>query len=146
MDDRLSTTTLQIGAVIGGVGFMSVALYQTYSAYGPVQGHVDGRGLFAEFIIPPIAAIGGLLVAHAFLRAVSVGDGDVVSIVVYPISGILAVLPSISYILLYSESGVSKELSTYSDWFIAALVPGLLVAGAIILRHGANAVRSIQRS
>ena len=146
MDDRLSTTTLQIGAVIGGVGFISVALYQTYSAYGPVQGHIDGQGLFAEFIIPPIAAIGGLLVAYAFLRAVSVDDGDVVSIIVYPISGILAVLPSVSYILLYSGSGVSKELSTYSDWFIVALVPGLLVAGAITLRHGANAVRSIQRS
>ena len=146
MDDRLSTTTLQIGAAIGGVGFISVALYQTYSAYGPVQGHVDGRGLFAEFIIPPIAAIGGLLIAYAFLRAVSVDDGNVVSIVVYPIFGILATLPSIGYILLYSGSGVSKELSTYSDWFITALIPGLLVAGAITLRHGANAVRDIQRS
>ena len=143
MDDRPSTITLQIGAAIGSVGFISVALYQTYSAYGPVQGHVDGQGLFAEFIIPPIAAIGGLLIAYAFLRAVSVDDGNVVSIVVYPIFGILATLPSISYILLYSGSGVSKELSTYSDWFITALIPGLLVAGAITLRRGANVVRSI---
>jgi hypothetical protein len=145
MDDRLSATTLQAGTVVGGIGFIGVALYQTSSAYGPVQGHVDGRGLFAEFIIPPIAAIGGLLIAHAFLRAVSVDGGDVVSIIVYPIFGILAILPSIGYILLYSGSDVSKELSTYSNWFIVALVPGLLVAGAIILRHGANAVGSIQR-
>ena len=146
MDDRPGTIPLQIGAVIGGIALIGVALYQTYSAYGPVQGHVDGRGLFAEFIIPPIAAIGGLLIAHAFLRTVSVDGGDVVSIIVYPIFGILAMLPSIGYILLYSGSDVSKELSTYSDWFIMALVPGLLVAGAITLRYGANAVRSIQRS
>ena len=146
MDDRLSTTPLQLGAVTGGIGFISVALYQTYSAYGPVQGHVDGRGLFAEFIIPPVAAIGGLLIAHAFLRAVSVDGGDTVSMVVYPIFGVLAILPSIGYILLYSGSDVSKELSTYFDWFIVALIPGLLVAGAITLRHGANAVRNIQRS
>jgi len=146
MDNRLNTTTLQIGEVIGGIGFISVALYRTYSAYGPVQGHIDGRGLFAEFIIPPIAAIGGLLIAHAFLRAVSVDGGDVVSIFVYPIFGILAMLPSIGYILLYSGSGVSKELSAYSDWFIVALIPGLFVAGAITLRHGANAFRDIQRS
>ena len=145
MDDRPGTTPLQIGAVICGIGFISVALYQTYSAYGPVQGHVNGRGLFTEFIIPPIAAIGGLLIAHAFLRAVSVGGGDIVSIIAYPIFGILAMLPSIGYILLYSRSDVSKELSTYSDWFIMALVPGLLVAGAIALRHGANAVRSTRR-
>ena len=146
MDDRLSATTLQTGAVVGGIGLIGVALYQTYSAYGPVQGQVDGRGLFAEFIIPPIAAIGGLLIAHAFLRAVSVDGGDAVSMIIYPVFGILAVLPSIGYILLYSGAEVSKELSTYSDWFITALVPGLLVAGAIILRRGANAVRSVQRS
>ena len=146
MDDRLSATTLQAGAVAGGIGLIGVALYQTYSAYGPVQGHVDGRGLFAEFIIPPIAAIGGLLVAHAFLRAVSGDSGGVIATVVYPMFGILAVLPSIGYVLLYSGADVSKELSTYSDWFITALVPGLLVAGAIILRRGANAVRSVQRS
>ena len=146
MDDRLSATTLQAGAVVGGIGLIGVALYQTYSAYGPVQGHVDSRGLFAEFIIPPIAAIGGLLIAHAFLRAASVDGRDAVSMVVYPIFGLLAVLPSVGYILLYSGSDVSKELSTYSDWFITALVPGLLVAGAIILRRGANAVRSVQRS
>ena len=66
--------------------------------------------------------------------------------IVYPMFGILAVLPSIGYILLYSGSGVSKELSTYSDWFITALVPGLLVAGAIVLRRGANTVRSVRRS
>ena len=130
----------------GGIGFIGAALYQTYSAYGPVQGQIDGRGLFAEFIIPPIAAIGGLLIAHAFLRAVSVDGGDAVSMIIYPVFGILAVLPSIGYILLYSGAEVSKELSTYSDWFITALVPGLLVAGAIILRRGANAVRSVQRS
>lgn len=146
MNDRLSATTLQAGAVAGGIGLIGVALYQTYSAYGPVQGHVDGRGLFAEFIIPPIAAIGGLLVAHAFLRAVSGDSGGVIATVVYPMFGILAVLPSIGYVLLYSGADVSKELSTYSDWFITALVPGLLVAGAIILRRGANAVRSVQRS
>lgn len=146
MDDRLSATTLQAGAVVGGIGLIGVTLYQTYSAYGPVQGQVDGRGLFAEFIIPPIAAIGGLLIAHAFLRAVSVDGGDAVSMIVYPMFGILAVLPSIGYILLYSGSGVSKELSTYSDWFITALVPGLLVAGAIVLRRGANTVRSVRRS
>ena len=146
MDDRLSATTLQAGAVVGGIGLIGVALYQTYSAYGPVQGQVDGRGLFAEFIIPPIAAIGGLLVAHAFLRAASVDGGGVVATVVYSVFGILAVLPSIGYILLYSGAEVSKELSTYSDWFITALVPGLLVAGAVILRRGANVVRSVQRS
>ena len=146
MNDRLSATTLQAGAVAGGIGLIGVALYQTYSAYGPVQGHVDGRGLFAEFIIPPIAAIGGLLVAHAFLRAVSGDSGGVIATVVYPMFGILAVLPSIGYVLLYSGADVSKELSTYSDWFITALVPGLLVAGAIILRRRANAVRSVQRS
>ena len=65
MDDRLSATTLRAGAVVGGIGLISVALYRTHSTYGPVRGHIDGRGLFAEFIIPPIAAIGGLLVAHA---------------------------------------------------------------------------------
>ena len=146
MDDRLSATTIRAGAVAGGIGLIGVALYQTYSAYGPVQGHVSGRGLFAEFIIPPIAAIGGLLVAHAFLRAVSGDSGGVIATVVYPMFGILAVLPSIGYVLLYSGADVSKELSTYSDWFITALVPGLLVAGAIILRRGANAVRSAQRS
>ena len=146
MDDRLSATILQPGAVVGGIGLIGVALYRTHSIYGPVQGHIDGRGLFAEFMIPPIAAIGGLLVAHAFLRAVSVDGGDAVSMFVYPMFGILAVLPPVGYILLYSGADVSKKLSTYSDWFIAALVPGLLVAGAIILRRGANAVRSVQRS
>ncbi|PSQ14214.1 hypothetical protein BRD02_10085 [Halobacteriales archaeon QS_8_69_73] len=64
----------------------------------------------------------------------------------YPVFGLLAVLPSVGYILLYSGADVSKELSTYSDWFLTALVPGLLVAGAIILRRGANVVRSVQRS
>ena len=146
MNNQFSTTALRIGEVTGGIGFIGIALYQTYSAYGPVQGHVSGRGLFAEFIIPPIAAIGGLLIAHAFLRTASVDSRDAVSMVIYPMFGILAVLPSIGYILLYSGADVSKELSTYSDWFITALVPGLLVAGAIILRRGANAVRSVQRS
>ena len=146
MNSRFNTTALRIGEVISGIGFIGVALYQTYSTYRPVQGHVDGRGLFAEFIIPPIAAIGGLLVAHAFLRATSVDGRNIVAAVVYPVFGLLAVLPSVGYILLYSGADVSKELSTYSDWFLTALVPGLLVAGAIILRRGANVVRSVQRS
>ena len=44
MDDRLSTITLQIGAAIGGVGFISVALYKRIQRMDRSKGTLMVRG------------------------------------------------------------------------------------------------------
>lgn len=134
MDSLAWTRLLRGGETLVGILFVGLAFQATYDAYHPVPGHIDGRGLFTVVIIPPLAAIGGLLIVHAIRQLLPDATQSNASLLAYPVGGILALTPSISYILWFSGSDVSKQLTSYIDWFIVAFLLGMLPVGYRALR------------
>lgn len=115
-----------------GVAVLLVALAETHETFRPLgRQPIDGRGLFAMFFIPPLAAFGGVLIAHALSRSVLSEWPRRWQLLVYPCCSVLAVIPSVAYLLVYAE--MSKELTTYLPWFAVALVVSLVPVAYIEL-------------
>lgn len=104
--------------------------------FKPIPGdHIDGRGMFSLFIIPPIAAFGGCLIAHIVPRYAA---GDRPRILRYgacAVFAVLAVVPSVLYILWSGDENISRSLATYDSWFVIVLLVGVVVAAISDIRH-----------
>lgn len=135
MEHPSRTRPLRLLEVLLGISMVGLALQQTYDAFHPVPGGIDGRGLFTVVIIPPLAAFGGLLIVHAVRKLLPNPTRSNASLLAYPVGALLALAPSIGYILWFSGADVSKRLTTYTEWFIVALLIGALPVGYTALRQ-----------
>jgi hypothetical protein len=135
MENPSRPRPLRLVEVLLGISMVGLALQQTHDAFHPVPGHIDGRGLFAVVIVPPIAAVGGLLVVHGARQWVQEQTRSAASLLAYPVGALLALAPSICYILWFSGADVSNRLSSYTEWFVLALLIGTLPVGYAALRH-----------
>lgn len=116
---------LRAGETALGIILIGIALQMTQDTYRPVQGHVDGRGLFSVFIIPPLAAIGGILLVHTLRQSWPFARSDV-GIILYPLGALAALAPLMAYIRWFSGSGVETQLGAYPHWYVIALIIGSL--------------------
>lgn len=111
-----------------GLSLVLYALKMSIDAFRPMPGMpIDGRGLLTSFIVPPVAAIGGVLLGHTVARISSYSNQSLlVRIPLYLGFAVLGIIPSLGYVLFFSGWDVSKELSTYRVWFVIALLVGVL--------------------
>ena len=119
-----------------GLGLILLSFYLTYRTFGPIEtaGHVDGQGLFSHLVVPPIAALGGGILAHTVPRLAPVERRRLVRYAACVTFAVLAVVPSVGYVLYFGDPAFSKQLSTYRTWFGVALLAGIVVAGVSDLR------------
>jgi hypothetical protein len=123
---------LRLLRLLAGTGLVLYALGQTHETFRPVPGHTDGRGLFMLLLIPPVAAVGGMLMGDAVVHAVRSIRRQAVYFL-YPVFGVLGIVPTVVYMLFYSDPNVSSQLSSYYLWFLSSGVVAVPVAGAVEL-------------
>lgn len=124
--------------VVIGVTLVLYALKMTIEVYRPMPGpgHIDGRGLFTGFIVPPVAAVGGVLLGHAVAHKITFFKQPLfVRPLLYPTFAVIAIIPSVGYILFFSGEYVPRELSYYLEWFIIPLIIGLIAWAVSELSH-----------
>lgn len=121
--------------LILGIALILFTVKISYNMFRPISGgHIDGRGLLSHVIIPPIAALGGCLIAHVVPRYAPIERERIIRYISCAVFAVLAVIPSVLYILFFSDENISKSLGTYDIWFVIALVVGLAIAGVSDIR------------
>lgn len=119
-----------------GVGLLLLSVRISSNMFKPISGgHVDGRGIFSLFIIPPIAAFGGCLIAHIVPRYAAGDRPRVLRYGACAVFSVLAVVPSVLYIIWFGDENISKSLATYDSWFVIALLVGVVGAAVSDIRY-----------